>query len=382
MKDNILDKTSGDGSGSAEQSTRRIPRTRSSTSTAESTGTSTSTSTATSTSASTATTSMRTTSAIAPTSNTPIPTPTNTKSTHTVCYCEHCDKSYTGRHARSILRRHYQEKHGIPLTAQPRRTRWDNSHDRPKDDDDRRRRMLESKRRWAANKRQRSRTLNEGGDSIIENTAENNRKNPTPTPTPPSLTPIKHTPSQSTLPPLTYPTRAPPSIPRFEIFREDGNDITPFKLPAITPYRQTTRVPTTENMMLSDTNTPPPTLPALFKEKNRNISDTVKTNKFDYLSSPAHSDLATKLGLAPTPKHMPFSPLNNPHTPRARYKDNDNDQDHDNDSPVKVRSKLPSLRELAGGGCGEKAGAMEMQGKLVRGKQRLGEPGPEFETAD
>lgn len=40
--------------------------------------------------------------------------------------CPHCDKTYRGKHARSIWRRHLQDKHGIPLAAQPRRTRWDN----------------------------------------------------------------------------------------------------------------------------------------------------------------------------------------------------------------------------------------------------------------
>lgn len=40
--------------------------------------------------------------------------------------CPKCDKTYRGKHARSIWRRHLQDKHGIPLAAQPRRTRWDN----------------------------------------------------------------------------------------------------------------------------------------------------------------------------------------------------------------------------------------------------------------
>lgn len=38
----------------------------------------------------------------------------------------HCLPSvYRGKHARSIWRRHLCDKHGIPLAAQPRRTRWD-----------------------------------------------------------------------------------------------------------------------------------------------------------------------------------------------------------------------------------------------------------------
>ena len=39
--------------------------------------------------------------------------------------CPQCDKVYRGKHARSIWRRHLQDKHGIPLSQQPRRTRWD-----------------------------------------------------------------------------------------------------------------------------------------------------------------------------------------------------------------------------------------------------------------
>lgn len=44
----------------------------------------------------------------------------------TVFPCQFCDKKYQGKHARSIWRRHLQDKHGIPLSQQPRRTRWDN----------------------------------------------------------------------------------------------------------------------------------------------------------------------------------------------------------------------------------------------------------------
>ncbi|CAO1633895.1 unnamed protein product [Parajaminaea phylloscopi] len=67
--------------------------------------------------------------------------------------CPHCDKSYKGKHARSIWRRHLQDKHGIPLSVQPRRTRWDADANRPKNAEERRERMLESKRRWARKKR-------------------------------------------------------------------------------------------------------------------------------------------------------------------------------------------------------------------------------------
>ncbi|TIA89547.1 hypothetical protein E3P99_01995 [Wallemia hederae] len=288
-------------------------------------------------------------------------------SQYPVCQCEHCDKAYSGKHARSILRRHYQEKHGIPLTAQPRRTRWDNTLDRPKDDEDRRRRMLESKRRWAANKRRKCKEQEEqdadgsgsvsGGASmsmsmrsasVVTNdregdshaqvddtddpipTSKLSRQDTTTTTTSTySVTPVRpksntsassSSTRASTLPPLTYPTRAPPSIPRFEIFKEEQ---TPFKLPALTPFRPT-------NTFFSDT--PPPTL---FRERSRldsNVKNSASLSYNDNLSSPAHPDLATKLGLAPTPKHLMFSPG------ASAF----------NDSPVKVRSKLPSLSELTG----------------------------------
>lgn len=45
--------------------------------------------------------------------------------------CPNCDKIYKGKHARSIWRRHLQDKHGIPLSQQPRRTRWDNGESDP-----------------------------------------------------------------------------------------------------------------------------------------------------------------------------------------------------------------------------------------------------------
>lgn len=67
--------------------------------------------------------------------------------------CPHCPKSYSGKHARSIWRRHLQCKHEIPLSIQPRRTRWDGHANRPRNAEERRERMLESKRRWARKKR-------------------------------------------------------------------------------------------------------------------------------------------------------------------------------------------------------------------------------------
>lgn len=39
--------------------------------------------------------------------------------------CRACRKTYDGKNARSVARRHLQDKHGVPLSAQSRRTRWD-----------------------------------------------------------------------------------------------------------------------------------------------------------------------------------------------------------------------------------------------------------------
>jgi hypothetical protein len=39
--------------------------------------------------------------------------------------CRLCRKTYEGRNARSVARRHLQDKHQVPLSRQQRRTRWD-----------------------------------------------------------------------------------------------------------------------------------------------------------------------------------------------------------------------------------------------------------------
>ncbi|SNX84136.1 uncharacterized protein MEPE_02844 [Melanopsichium pennsylvanicum] len=84
--------------------------------------------------------------------------------------CTYCDKVYTGKHARSIWRRHLQDKHNIPLSAQPRRTRWDGDVNRPKNAEERRARMLESKRRWARKKRLQEKQSAQAGKSGCSNT--------------------------------------------------------------------------------------------------------------------------------------------------------------------------------------------------------------------
>ena len=58
--------------------------------------------------------------------------------------CDLCDKVYSGNHARSILRRHLDRFHKIPLSNQPRKTRWDDDINRPKDDADKRQRLVHS----------------------------------------------------------------------------------------------------------------------------------------------------------------------------------------------------------------------------------------------
>lgn len=41
--------------------------------------------------------------------------------------CRICSKTYDGKNSRSVARRHLQDKHGISLENQPRRSRWDYS---------------------------------------------------------------------------------------------------------------------------------------------------------------------------------------------------------------------------------------------------------------
>lgn len=81
--------------------------------------------------------------------------------------CDYCPKSYRGHHARSIWRRHLSDKHGIPLSDQPRRTRWDGDENRPKDDVERRTRTLASKRRWAQKQRAHLKALAKAGQTGV-----------------------------------------------------------------------------------------------------------------------------------------------------------------------------------------------------------------------
>lgn len=66
-----------------------------------------------------------------------------------------CTKAYAGPNAVSNLKRHKANVHHIPLSAQPRHTRWDHNPNRPKDEQERRERMLEAKRKYARKARAR-----------------------------------------------------------------------------------------------------------------------------------------------------------------------------------------------------------------------------------
>ncbi|WVQ96767.1 hypothetical protein IAU59_003874 [Kwoniella sp. CBS 9459] len=68
--------------------------------------------------------------------------------------CRVCSKTYDGKNARSVARRHLQDKHGVPLAVQKRRSRWDYEPDRPRTKKDAKERSLKSKRDWANKNRQ------------------------------------------------------------------------------------------------------------------------------------------------------------------------------------------------------------------------------------
>ncbi|WWD18296.1 hypothetical protein CI109_102746 [Kwoniella shandongensis] len=93
----------------------------------------------------------------------PVVAPTGTAGTmaiqgHTSQYemytCRVCSKTYDGKNARSVARRHLQDKHGVPLAVQKRRSRWDFEPDRPKNKKDAKDRNLKAKREWANKNRQ------------------------------------------------------------------------------------------------------------------------------------------------------------------------------------------------------------------------------------
>ncbi|KIR54387.1 hypothetical protein I315_02869 [Cryptococcus gattii Ru294] len=71
--------------------------------------------------------------------------------------CRVCSKTYDGKNARSVARRHLQDKHGVPLSVQARRSRWDCvDPNRPRNKSDAKERNLKSKRDWASKNRQQS----------------------------------------------------------------------------------------------------------------------------------------------------------------------------------------------------------------------------------
>lgn len=136
-----------------------------------------------------------------------------------VFVCPHCEKRYVGKHARSIWRRHLQDKHAIPLSVQPRRTRWDRDANRPRNAAERRERMLESKRRWARKKREQERRA-----AAAERAAANGSEPPASvaskesTPAPTSMST-----SSSTKPVSPLVTKVAPTPPRSVLTMRDQN---------------------------------------------------------------------------------------------------------------------------------------------------------------
>jgi len=55
----------------------------------------------------------------------PAPVVEGYRSMYEMYTCRVCSKTYDGKNARSVARRHLQDKHGVPLAVQKRRTRWD-----------------------------------------------------------------------------------------------------------------------------------------------------------------------------------------------------------------------------------------------------------------
>ncbi|WWD04656.1 hypothetical protein V865_002727 [Kwoniella europaea PYCC6329] len=81
--------------------------------------------------------------------------------------CRVCSKTYDGKNARSVARRHLQDKHGVPLSVQKRRSRWDYEPDRPKSQQDAKERSLKSKRDWI-NKHRQIQKLEQTHDAFLE----------------------------------------------------------------------------------------------------------------------------------------------------------------------------------------------------------------------
>ncbi|WWC70530.1 uncharacterized protein I206_104481 [Kwoniella pini CBS 10737] len=81
--------------------------------------------------------------------------------------CRVCSKTYDGKNARSVARRHLQDKHGVPLSVQKRRSRWDYETDRPKSQEDAKERNLKSKRDWI-NKHRHMQKLEKNHEAFLE----------------------------------------------------------------------------------------------------------------------------------------------------------------------------------------------------------------------
>ena len=220
-----------------------------------------------------------------------------------VFVCPHCQKRYVGRHARSIWRRHLQDKHSIPLSVQPRRTRWDRDANRPRNAEERRERMLESKRRWARKKREQERMSVVNGESH---------------PLPPQsenapLQPSENAPPQSKMdpprlePPVPTPNRPPlasrdmnthrsprntPGDPLSVLLKSPGNSARKY----MSPLRGMQRTPLRDGLR-----------PSLFHRSPRSPVDLLRSNKRPALDSArrnasSRAALATLARAEPSPR--------------------------------------------------------------------------------
>ncbi|CAG8517112.1 195_t:CDS:2 [Paraglomus brasilianum] len=176
--------------------------------------------------------------------------------------CTECEKSYKGRNARSILRRHLKDKHAVDV---PRGTRWDNDPNRPKSDAERRERMLLSKRRWAQKARAKKNSLKQSTETdgkihVSTNATDN--------------VPIKHFPTVLPSPTHTNKTSTTDSSPtRFQSsFPTQGCPPTP-------------EMPQTPEMQITDYFPPSPSLCSPILD-NRHIKHRCSSDSIDNMYSP------------------------------------------------------------------------------------------------
>lgn len=217
--------------------------------------------------------------------------------------CPHCQKRYAGKHARSIWRRHLQDKHAIPLSVQPRRTRWDRDANRPRNAEERRERMLESKRRWARKKREQERMSTVNGEPHpLPQQDENVPLQPSESVPPPAkldhprIGPQAPTPSR---PPLALrdvnahrSPRNTPGDPLSVLLKSPGNSARKY----ISPLRGMQRTPLRDSLQ-----------PNVFHRSPRSPVDLLRSNKRPALDSArrnasSRATLATLARAEPSPR--------------------------------------------------------------------------------